>query len=206
MVLINLLLLLLYSSNFSNFFLFEQFLSNFWLEFKLYSMKCLHVIDNFIFLLLTRKDPGYEDASFSVIFFYLIFKFFYDLCFVICKTFVKKTFSLYNSKQFIRAYGNCIKLLINICREINVKSTNFLNFSSNFFYFGKLSEQLLCFLESNFFVLESNLLGFYEHNRDMPNPPPKKNNVVAMIPGHMVFWKDPLNIVSWGGGEGENSL
>jgi hypothetical protein len=64
------------------------------------------------FLLLTSKDPGYEVASFSVIFFYLIFKFFYDLCFVICKTFEKKTFSLYNSKQFIRACGNCIKLLI----------------------------------------------------------------------------------------------
>ena len=57
----------------SNFFLFEQFLSNVSLEFKLYSMKCLHVIDNFISLLLTSKDPGYEVASFSVIFFYLIF-------------------------------------------------------------------------------------------------------------------------------------
>jgi hypothetical protein len=112
------------------------------------------VIDNFIFLLLTSRDPGYEIASFSVIFFCLIFKIFYDLCFVICKTFVKKRFLFYNSKQFILAYGNCIKLLINVCREINVMSTNVLNFSSNFFYFG----QILCFLESNFFVLESNFL------------------------------------------------
>jgi hypothetical protein len=135
----------------SNVFRFEQlqatfsFLSNFSLEFKLYSMKCLHVIDNFIFLLLTSKDPGYEVASFSVIFFYLIFKFFYDLCFVICKTFVKKMFSLYNSKQFIRAYGNCIKLLINVCREINVKSTKFLNFSSNFFCFWQLWSNFYAF-------------------------------------------------------------
>ena len=42
-------------------------------EFKLYSMKYLHVIDNFIFLLLTSKDPAYELASFSVIFFILFF-------------------------------------------------------------------------------------------------------------------------------------
>jgi hypothetical protein len=73
------------------------------------------------------------------------FLFFYDLCFVICKTFVKKTFSLYNSKQFIQAYGNCTKLLINVCREINVKSTNFLNFSSNFFYFGQLLSNFYAF-------------------------------------------------------------
>ena len=52
----------------SNFFLLEHFLSNFSLEFKLYSMKCLHVIENFIFLLPTSKNPGYEVASFSVIF------------------------------------------------------------------------------------------------------------------------------------------
>jgi hypothetical protein len=122
-------------------------------------MKCFHVIGNFIVLLLTSEDPGYEVASFSVTFFCLIFKFFYDLCFVICKTFVKKTrFSLYNSKQFIRAYGNCIKLLINVCREINVMSTNFLNFSSNFFYFGQLlssfyREQLFCFREQLFGIL-----------------------------------------------------
>jgi hypothetical protein len=93
-------------------------------------MKCLHVIDNFIFLLVTSEDPGYEVASFSVMLF------FDDLYFAICKTFVKKTFSLYNSKQFIQAYRNCIKLLINVCREINVKSTNFLNFGSNFFISG----------------------------------------------------------------------
>jgi hypothetical protein len=49
----------------SNFFLFEQLST----RFKLYSMNCLHMIDNLISLLPTSKDPGYEVASFPVIFF-----------------------------------------------------------------------------------------------------------------------------------------
>jgi hypothetical protein len=53
-------------------------------------VKCLHVIDNFIFLPLTSKDPGYEVASFSVIFFYQILFFNFFMTFVLL--FVKKIF------------------------------------------------------------------------------------------------------------------
>ena len=68
-----------------------------------------------------------------------------------------------NYKKFIRACKNCINLLINV-----IRTGNFLNFSSNFFLFRATFEQLLCFLASNFLVLASNFLGFYEHNRAMP--------------------------------------
>ena len=66
-------------------------------------------------------------------------------------------------KKFIRACKNCINLLINV-----IRMGNFLNFISNFFLFRATFEQLLCFLASNFLVLASNFLGFYEHNRAMP--------------------------------------
>ena len=69
-----------------------------------------------------------------------------------------------NYKKFIRACKNCINLLINV-----IRTGNFLNFSSNFFLFRATFEQLLCFLASNFLVLASNFLGFYEHNRAMPD-------------------------------------
>ena len=68
-----------------------------------------------------------------------------------------------NYKKFIRACKNCINLLIDV-----IRTGNFLNFISNFFLFRETFEQLLCFLASNFLVLASNFLGFYEHNRAMP--------------------------------------
>ena len=72
-----------------------------------------------------------------------------------------------NYKKFIRACKNCINLLINV-----IRTGNFLNYISNFFLFRATFEQLLCFLASNFLVLASNFLGFYEHNRAMPTAPP----------------------------------
>ena len=45
-----------------------------------------------------------------------------------------------NYKKFIRACKNCINLLINV-----IRTGNFLNFSSNFFYFGQLLSNFYAF-------------------------------------------------------------
>ena len=70
----------------------------------------------------------------------------YDVCLVICLTFVKKCFvnSLYERAK---------NLLINV-----IGTGNILNFISNFSLFRATFKQLLCFLGSNFLVLASNFL------------------------------------------------
>ena len=66
---------------------------------------------------------------------------------------------LINSSLYERAKN----LLINV-----IGTGNILNFISNFSLFRATFKQLLCFLGSNFLVLASNFLRFYEHNRAMP--------------------------------------
>ena len=83
----------------------------------------------------------------------------YDVCLVICLTFVKSVLLIKSS-----LYERAKNLLINV-----IGTGNILNFISNFSLFRATFKQLLCWLGSNFLVLASNFLRFYEHNRAMPS-------------------------------------
>ena len=78
-------------------------------------------------------------------------------CLVICLTFVKKCFVI------LKVVYSAKNLLTNV-----IGTGNILNFISNFSLFRATFKQLLCFLGSNFLVLASNFLRFYEHNQAMP--------------------------------------